>query len=156
VRLGRRREDILAFFDHHASNGPTEAINGRVEALRRNAPGFRNLTHYRWRSLPHGGALHSLVMHALVMHSELRRASLCRSVPMSGCVRTLAAMRLSLARAIIPMNRKPTASHNISAAPIVTSSAAAPTARNRDVMSFTCSLAGVPLFLQEANLPSSA
>jgi transposase len=23
--LWRRREDILAFFDHHASNGPTEA-----------------------------------------------------------------------------------------------------------------------------------
>lgn len=46
--LWRRRTDILAFFDHHASNGPTEAINGRLEALRRNALGFRNLTHYRW------------------------------------------------------------------------------------------------------------
>jgi transposase len=44
--LWRRRADILAFFDHHASNGPTEAINGRLEALRRNALGFRNLTHY--------------------------------------------------------------------------------------------------------------
>jgi transposase len=43
--------DILAYFDHHASNGPTEAINGRLEALRRNALGFRNLTHYRLRSL---------------------------------------------------------------------------------------------------------
>ena len=42
--LHRRRADILAFFDHHASNGPTEAINGRLEALRRNALGFRNLT----------------------------------------------------------------------------------------------------------------
>ena len=59
--LWRRRDDILAFFDHHASNGPTEAINGRLEALRRNALGFRNLTHYRWRSLLHSGALHSLV-----------------------------------------------------------------------------------------------
>ena len=28
--LWRRRHDILAFFDHHASNGPTEAINGRL------------------------------------------------------------------------------------------------------------------------------
>ncbi|WP_196243846.1 transposase, partial [Mycobacterium avium] len=43
------------------SNGPTEAINGRLEALRRNALGFRNLTHYRWRSLLHSGALHQLV-----------------------------------------------------------------------------------------------
>jgi transposase len=59
--LWRRRHDILAFFDHHASNGPTEAINGRLEALRRNALGFRNLTHYRIRSLLHSGALHALV-----------------------------------------------------------------------------------------------
>jgi transposase len=59
--LWRRRHDILAFFDYHASNGPTEAINGRLEALRRNALGFRNLTHYRIRSLLHSGALHALV-----------------------------------------------------------------------------------------------
>jgi transposase len=52
----RRRHDVLAYFDHHASNGPTEAINGRLEA-RRNAFGFRNLTHYRIRSLLHCGNL---------------------------------------------------------------------------------------------------
>ncbi|OBC00866.1 transposase [Mycobacterium sp. 852013-50091_SCH5140682] len=52
---------MLAFFDHRASNGPTEAINGRLEALRRNALGFRNHTHYRLRSLLHSGALHALV-----------------------------------------------------------------------------------------------
>ncbi|BBY91722.1 ISL3 family transposase [Mycobacterium gallinarum] len=55
--LWRRRSDVLAYFDHHASNGPTEAINGRLEALRRNALGFRNLTHYRIRSLLHCGNL---------------------------------------------------------------------------------------------------
>ena len=49
------------FFDHHTSNGPTEAINGRLEALRRNALGFRNLSHYRIRSQLHSGALHALV-----------------------------------------------------------------------------------------------
>jgi transposase len=59
--LWRRRGDILAFFDHHASNGPTEAINGRLEALRRDALGFRNMTHYRIRSLLHSGALHQLI-----------------------------------------------------------------------------------------------
>jgi hypothetical protein len=59
--LWRRRTDILAFFDFQASNGPTESINGRLEALRRNALGFRNFTHYRWRSLLHSGALHQLV-----------------------------------------------------------------------------------------------
>ena len=38
--LQRRRADVLAYFDHHTSNEPTEAINGRLEALRRNALGF--------------------------------------------------------------------------------------------------------------------
>jgi transposase len=55
--LHRRRDDILAYFDHRASNGPTEAINGRLEALRRNALGFRNMINYRIRSLLHCGAL---------------------------------------------------------------------------------------------------
>ena len=55
--LHRRRDDVLAYFDHRASNGPTEAINGRLEALRRNALGFRNLINYRIRSLLHCGAL---------------------------------------------------------------------------------------------------
>ena len=56
--LHRRRDDILAYFEHRASNGPTDAINGRLEALRRNALGFRNLTHYRIRCLLHCGNLH--------------------------------------------------------------------------------------------------
>ena len=56
VTLGRthkRRDgDILAYFDHpHTSNGPTGAINGRLEHLRRSALGFRNLTHYITRTL---------------------------------------------------------------------------------------------------------
>jgi transposase len=55
--LHRRRDDVLAYFDHRVSNGPTEAINGRLEALRRNALGFRNLVNYRIRSLLHCGAL---------------------------------------------------------------------------------------------------
>ena len=55
--LARRRDDVLAYFTHRASNGPTEAINGRLEALRRNALGFRNLINYRIRSLLHCGAL---------------------------------------------------------------------------------------------------
>jgi transposase len=55
--LHRRRVDVLAYFTHRASNGPTEAINGRLEALRRNALGFRNLINYRIRSLLHCGAL---------------------------------------------------------------------------------------------------
>ena len=50
--LKRRATDILAYFDHpHTSNGPTQAINGRLERLRRSALGFRNLTHYITRAL---------------------------------------------------------------------------------------------------------
>jgi Transposase len=29
--LARRRDDVLAYFTHRASNRPTEAINGRLE-----------------------------------------------------------------------------------------------------------------------------
>jgi transposase len=55
-RLGRtlkqRAADVLAYFDHPGtSNGPTEAINGRLEHLRGSALGFRNLTNYITRSL---------------------------------------------------------------------------------------------------------
>ena len=55
--LWRRRDDILAFFDVGASNGPVEAINGRLEHLRGIALGFRNLDHYILRSMIHSGQL---------------------------------------------------------------------------------------------------
>ncbi len=43
--LKRRATDVLAYFDRAGtSNGPTEAINGRLEHLRGTALGFRNLT----------------------------------------------------------------------------------------------------------------
>ena len=55
-RLGRtlrqRAADVLAYFTRPGtSNGPTEAINGRLEHLRGSALGFRNLTNYIARSL---------------------------------------------------------------------------------------------------------
>jgi len=54
--LTKRREDILAFFDRPGtSNGPTEAVNGRLEHLRGTALGFRNLTGYITRSLLEAG-----------------------------------------------------------------------------------------------------
>ena len=56
IKLGRtlkkRADDVLAYFDRPGtSNGPTEAINGRLEHLRGSALGFRNLTNYIARSL---------------------------------------------------------------------------------------------------------
>ena len=66
AQLGRtlhaRRDDILAWFDHPgSSNGPTEAINGRLEHLRGIALGFRNLTNYRLRSLLEAGGFRPLI-----------------------------------------------------------------------------------------------
>jgi transposase len=50
--LNQRAADVLAYFDRPGtSNGPTEAINGRLEHLRGSALGFRNLTNYIARSL---------------------------------------------------------------------------------------------------------
>lgn len=64
--MKRRAADILAYFDHvGTSNGPTEAINGRIEHLRGTALGFRNLTHYITRALLDTGGfrnkIHSLL-----------------------------------------------------------------------------------------------
>ena len=58
----RRSADILAFFDHPGtSNGPSEAINGRLEHLRGSALGFRNITHYIARSLLETGGFRPLL-----------------------------------------------------------------------------------------------
>jgi len=65
-RLGRtlnsRAPDILAYFDRPGtSNGPTEAINGRLEHLRGSALGFRNLSNYIARSLLESGGFRPLL-----------------------------------------------------------------------------------------------
>lgn len=50
--LKRRAVDVLAYFDRPgSSNGPTEAINGRLEHLRGTALGFRNPANYITRAL---------------------------------------------------------------------------------------------------------
>lgn len=54
--LKQRAADVLGYFDRPGtSNGPTEAINGRLEHLRGIALGFRNLRHYIARSLLEAG-----------------------------------------------------------------------------------------------------
>jgi transposase len=64
ITLGRtlkqRATDVLAYFDRPGtSNGPTEAINGRLEHLRGSALGFRNLTNYIARCLLEAGGFRS-------------------------------------------------------------------------------------------------
>ena len=61
-RLGRtlnqRAADVLAYFERPGtSNGPTEALNGRLEHLRGSALGFRNLNNYIARCLLETGGL---------------------------------------------------------------------------------------------------
>lgn len=56
ITLGRTLKkdaaDVLAYFKRlGTSNGPTQAINGRLEHLRGSALGFRNLTNYIHRNL---------------------------------------------------------------------------------------------------------
>jgi len=54
--LNTRAADVLAYFDRPGtSNGPNEAINGRLEHLRGSALGFRNLTNYIAGSLLESG-----------------------------------------------------------------------------------------------------
>ena len=64
--LKKRAADVLAYFDRPGtSNGPTEAINGRLEHLRGSALGFRNLTNYIARSLLETGGFRPRVHLAL-------------------------------------------------------------------------------------------
>ena len=54
LRAGK--EEICAYFaTDGASNGPTEAINGVTETIRRVARGFRSFENYRLRSLMAAG-----------------------------------------------------------------------------------------------------
>ena len=56
--LKQRATAALGYFDRPGtSNGPTEAINGRLEPLLGIALCFRNLNHYILRSLIHSGQL---------------------------------------------------------------------------------------------------
>lgn len=65
--LTKRAADVLAFFERlGTSNGPTEAINGRLEHLRGSALGFRNLTNYIARSLLESGGFRPL------LHPQMR------------------------------------------------------------------------------------
>ena len=64
--LKRRATDVLAYFERPGtSNGPTEAINGRLEHLRGSALGFRNLTNYIARSLLETGGFRTRLHPAL-------------------------------------------------------------------------------------------
>ncbi len=75
--LKQRAADVLAYFDRPGtSNGPTEAINGRLEHLRGSALGFRNLTNYVARSLLEAGGFRP-GLHRRLRHSYRWMSSSC-------------------------------------------------------------------------------
>ena len=77
--LKRRAADVLAYFTRPGtSNGPTDAINGRLEHLRGSALGFRNLTNYIARSLLETGGFRPR------LHPQLCRAAFAQVVCVSG------------------------------------------------------------------------
>jgi transposase len=49
------QEEVLAFFDTRASNGPSESANVKIKSVRRAARGFRNADNYRARIMLHAG-----------------------------------------------------------------------------------------------------
>lgn len=51
------REEILAYHDTGASNGPTEGLNLCVKKVKRAGHGFRTWEHYRLRVLLHAGGV---------------------------------------------------------------------------------------------------
>ena len=64
--MKRRRDDILAFFDHPGtSNGPTEAVNGLLEHLHGTAKSFCSIVNYIARRLLNAGRFKPLI-HSLL------------------------------------------------------------------------------------------
>lgn len=53
--IDRWQDEVLAFFDTRASNGPSESANVKIKNVRRAARGFRNADNYRARILLHAG-----------------------------------------------------------------------------------------------------
>lgn len=79
--LRRRASDILAYFDRPGTlNGPTEAINGRLEHLPGTSLGFRNLT---GRLLDTGGfrPRYTLFCGTPIGRSHVVMAGWCLAVP---------------------------------------------------------------------------
>ena len=58
--IDRWQDQVLAYFDTGASNGPTESTNVKIKNVRRAARGFRNFDNYRARILVHAGRPRSL------------------------------------------------------------------------------------------------
>ncbi len=55
--LNRHLENILTYFDHHATNALGESINSKIEKIKKMACGYRNRDHYKTAIYFHCGGL---------------------------------------------------------------------------------------------------
>ena len=90
--LKRRAGDILAYFDHpHTSNGPTEAINGRLEHLHGSAPGLPKPHPLHHPSTPRNRRIQTPTtppnMKSQFPSANSRRAAFSNSAWPSNCVK---------------------------------------------------------------------
>jgi transposase len=69
------QDEVLAFFDTRASNGPTEGANVRIKSIRRAARGFKNTDNYRARILLHAGQPRRLPTTTRIRSYTLTRAA---------------------------------------------------------------------------------
>ena len=96
----RRMHDILTLFRHsHSSNGPTEAINGRIEILRGNAMSFANITHHIQRSLIHTSQLKDILIYSTVEERPAKMNATSRCSRMRCCTLVANARNSSISEA---------------------------------------------------------
>lgn len=58
-------DEIVAYFTHRFSNGPTEGINNRIKKIKRDGYGFRNFENYRLRILLRLGGVNTRLLEGI-------------------------------------------------------------------------------------------
>jgi len=112
--LHRRRDDILAIFDHPGtSNGPSEAINGLLEHLRGTARGFRNIVNYTARCLVDAGGFRPMI-HSLLWRAPILKV---RGMPASRSLYSIGARTSP----VLSEGRAPCAGYSLTFLPATTS-----------------------------------
>lgn len=61
------QEEILAYINHHYSNGITEGMNNHIKKIKRNGYGYRNFNNYRLRILPALGGVHTNILKTILI-----------------------------------------------------------------------------------------
>ena len=65
--LTQWQEEILAYINHHYSNGITEGMNNHIKKIKRNGYGYRNFNNYRLRILLALGGVHTNILKTILI-----------------------------------------------------------------------------------------